>query len=110
MVVALLKGSGDDLSLDAQDKQNTSALMAACQSGQLDTVSLLLDHRADATLQDRSGLTALHHSASCGHDLVVKALLQQPDGVVQALAGTPKPVETPAGLGNGRAPRPFHPT
>ena len=87
VVVELLKGSGDALRLDAQDKQDTTALMAACKSGQLDTASLLLDHGADTLLPDSSGLTALHHSASAGHDLVVKALLQQPDDVVQQLAG-----------------------
>ena len=87
VVVELLKGSGDPLDVDAQDKADTTALMAACKSGQLDTASLLLDHGANALLQDNRKLTVLHHSASAGHDLVVKALLQQPDEVVQRLAG-----------------------
>ena len=88
VVVELLKGSGDALEVDAQDKaDDTTALMAACKSGQLDTASLLLDHGANALLQDNRKLTVLHHSASAGHDLVVKALLQQPDEVVQRLAG-----------------------
>ena len=60
--------------------------MAACKSGQLDTASLLLDYDANELLQDENGLTALHHSASAGHDLVVKALLQQPEEVVKELA------------------------
>ena len=87
VVVELLKGSGDALDVNAQDKSETTALMAACKSGQLDTASLLLDHSASALLQDSHKLTALHHSASGGHDLVVKALLQLSDEVVQQLAG-----------------------
>ena len=87
VVVELLKGSGDPLDVDAQDKFDTTALMAACKSGQLDTASLLLDHSASALLQDSRKLTALHHSASAGHDLVVKALLQLSGEVVQQLAG-----------------------
>ena len=86
VVVELLKGTGDTLHVDAQDKGRTTALMAACKSGQLDTASLLLDYDANALLQDENGLTALHHSASAGHDLVVKALLQQPEEVVKELA------------------------
>ena len=86
VVVELLKGTGDTLHVDAQDKRRTTALMAACKSGQLDTASLLLDHDADALLKDNDGRTALHHSASAGHDLVVKALLQQPEEVVKELA------------------------
>ena len=86
VVVELFKGSGDPLDVDAQDKRRTTALMAACKSGQLDTASLLLDYDANALLQDENGLTALHHSASAGHDLVVKALLQQPEEVVKELA------------------------
>jgi ankyrin repeat protein len=87
VVVELLKGSSDPLHVDAQDKtHDTTALMAACKSGQLDTASLLLDHDANTLLQDSDGRTALHHSASAGHDLVVKALLQQPDEVVKELA------------------------
>ena len=86
VVVELLKGTGDTLHVDAQDKGRTTALMAACKTGQLDTASLLLDHDADALLKDSDGRTALHHSASAGHDLVVKALLQQPEEVVKELA------------------------
>ena len=86
VVVELFKGSGDPLHVDAQDKGRTTALMAACKLGQLDTASLLLDYDADALLKDSDGRTALHHSASAGHDLVVKALLQKPEDVVKELA------------------------
>ncbi len=84
VMLEMLKDKGGELRIDAQDKQGTTALMAACTSGQLDTTASLLDNDAKLELQDtKDGYTALHRAAISGHEEVVQAILQQPAEIVR---------------------------
>lgn len=54
-----------------------SPLHEAVLNGDLDILSLLIDHGAQTNIQDNSGSTPLHWAAKLGHESVVSLLLRQ---------------------------------
>lgn len=66
--------------LDLIDKpllnDRSTALIAAARRGHLQVVKRLLKARANATLVDREGLSALNYAIRGGHEEVVSALLE----------------------------------
>ena len=55
---------GFDFSWADEDSGRTMAMMA-CQSGDLDSIDLVMSHGADFSAADKSGRTAVHYAALC---------------------------------------------
>jgi len=49
--------------------------MSACNEGDIKTVELLIEAKANLNLSDEDGVTALIFAASNGHEEIVEALL-----------------------------------
>lgn len=63
--------------INDKDEVTETALMAAANKGDLDTVQLLIQqYKADVNIQDASGDTALMFAAGAGHTEVVRFLLK----------------------------------
>lgn len=59
-----LSAIGFDFSWADEDTGRTMA-MVACQSGDLDSIDLVMSHGADFSAADKSGRTAVHYAALC---------------------------------------------
>jgi len=75
LVDELLK-SKRPLDLDAQDKQGETALLVAAREGAADVVTLLLKHKADPRVPNRSGSTPLIEMSHYPQVDAVRALLE----------------------------------
>lgn len=64
-----------DLDLDAQDKQGETALLEAARVGAADVVTLLLEHKANPRVANRSGSTPLIEMSHYPQVSAVQALL-----------------------------------
>lgn len=62
---------------DEVDENKKTALMRACESGDLDSVKRLVAEEANLTLKCKQGLTALHHAALHGHSAVIEFLVKK---------------------------------
>jgi ankyrin repeat protein len=71
--VRVLLEAGADPNIRDKVEQFT-ALMFAAAEGQLEVVQTLLDHRADVTLRDVDGDTALDFASQNGHSDVARLL------------------------------------
>ena len=70
--------------LDLQTRHfNYSALMLAAKNGDIDCVTLLLQHGADKTLEDIEGNTAAWYAKQRKHWQVFRLLSTRPDSVHQ---------------------------
>lgn len=60
------------------DRDNDTPFIAACDSGQLNCVILMVNHISKAHMnhQDQNGMTALSSAADCGHHQVVEFLIR----------------------------------
>lgn len=63
--------------IDHRNKWGKTALMDAAENNRADVIELLLDHKADYSLRDINGFTALHYCAFRNHTAAVRALLQK---------------------------------
>lgn len=63
--------------VDARNSTDATLLMVAAMNGNLDICLFLLKHRANITLKDKWGNTALHYAAMKGHYDISKLLIQK---------------------------------
>ncbi|XP_046669400.1 ankyrin repeat, SAM and basic leucine zipper domain-containing protein 1-like [Homalodisca vitripennis] len=62
--------------VDATDRNATTALMYASSSGHIDLVRRLIEDKCDVNIQDTEGWSALFHAVAEGHEKVVQVLLE----------------------------------
>ena len=75
LAVVTLLCSRPDTTIDARNKHGETALHMACQGSSGDLVACLLKAKANPTLRDARGLTALHHAAADDNLIAVHDLL-----------------------------------
>jgi ankyrin repeat protein len=63
-----------DIDIDATNEDGMTALHLAAESGDLDAVRLLLEHRADMHIAENGGSTAEQLVTSSGHTEVAELL------------------------------------
>ena len=85
LVAALLEADVAGVTVNAQNKQGSSALTSASYRGYEGAVRLLLARGARQGLQDADGSTAMHCAAYRGHTSVARLLCAAP-GATAALA------------------------
>jgi len=73
--VKVTESLNQGIEIDVTDEYGQTALMLAADQGHVDTVNLLLQHRASPNLQNRRGGTALMLASFNGHLEVVTELL-----------------------------------
>ncbi|KAG2456361.1 ANR50 protein, partial [Polypterus senegalus] len=71
--VMLEKGN---VPLESKDAEGRTALHVSCWQGHLESVNLLLSHKADANAVDAEGRPPLHSSAWQGHVAVARLLIE----------------------------------
>jgi len=69
-------GAEAKVSLDVQDDQGMTPLIAACIANKVSTVRTLLELRADSNLRDQNGATCAHYAVQLERAHVVLALLE----------------------------------
>uniref|UniRef100_A0A1B6FAW1 SAM domain-containing protein n=1 Tax=Cuerna arida TaxID=1464854 RepID=A0A1B6FAW1_9HEMI len=62
--------------VDATDRNATTALMYAASSGHIELVRRLIEEKCDVNIQDTEGWSALFHAVVGGHEKVVQVLLE----------------------------------
>jgi ankyrin repeat protein len=67
----------DNVEINAQSPNGTTALIAAAKNGQTETVFELIELGADLNLADQEGLTALAWAAKKGQVMIVQTLKQK---------------------------------
>nr|CDS26324.1 Ankyrin [Hymenolepis microstoma] len=77
MIKCIVKNS--DVDIDSTDAHGRTPLIWAATIGASLSTSILLDLRANPSKAEKSGLTALHCSASRGHTSTVQAIIQHLD-------------------------------
>lgn len=63
-------------SINAQDKEGSTALIVASKAGNQQLVQALLQHNANTNVQNQAGFAAIHVAAGQGHTAIVKMLLE----------------------------------
>ncbi|RYG67307.1 hypothetical protein EON64_07725, partial [archaeon] len=77
-----------DVSINARDWDNTTALMAAASKGHEEMVRFLVNRGADVHLRDKNNLTALSEAALVGHMGIITLLASKGAGMdVRAATG-----------------------
>mmetsp|Transcript_10196 Transcript_10196/g.17762 ORF Transcript_10196/g.17762 Transcript_10196/m.17762 type:complete len:277 (-) Transcript_10196:209-1039(-) len=77
LLLAALATGGNIEEIDSSTKR--TPLHAAAATGQVGSLSLLLERGADVDAEDKTGCTALHLAAACGNLEAVMALLTKSD-------------------------------
>lgn len=65
-----------ELDINKQDKQGATPLMVAVQKSELETIQMLLEHKADPCIPDKNGVTPLIRSATGNTAEVMLTLLE----------------------------------
>ena len=63
--------------IDRQDARGCTAVLAACASGASEAVAALISSRADVTISDDDGVTAVWVAAAKGHHAILEALIAE---------------------------------
>ena len=68
--------------VNAIDKNNSTALMLACQKGSLEAINVLLNAGADINIRDGNGLTCIHYAVIGGcHKETLQAIIDRGSAV-----------------------------
>nr|AFI99112.1 ankyrin repeat protein Diego [Clytia hemisphaerica] len=77
-VLKVLLG-GKNVNINAVGINKQTALHMSCQTGNLECVQLLIQHKADVNMMDQQQHTPLFYACASGHGQIVTKLLQQDD-------------------------------
>jgi ankyrin repeat protein len=87
------------LDIHARDEDGMDALLLACRRGDVEVVSLLIEHRASVYTRDDAGVTALMHACYGGHMRHV-AVEEDHPSCLQALVDASADVNKADDVGN----------
>lgn len=65
------------MNIDARDKNDDTALLAATKMGNDDIVWFLLEHKADVDVQDKNGLESIYYAVVQDNDKVIECLTER---------------------------------